>query len=111
MSEKHEVMIHLPKIPAEQAVREFCTERCRALADSFPEATKIELSLLQDGDGFSAHAHVNGRKTHLSAKGDWAREPGLAVDHALAKLETRLRKHHDKMRLGGRRDQSRRDIV
>jgi ribosome-associated translation inhibitor RaiA len=77
--------------------------RCRDLAQEFPETTRFEVSVTQDGDGHVVHAHVTGKDTDLAAHashGDAAR----AADQALNTVAKQLRRGHDKRIFARRRE-------
>jgi ribosome-associated translation inhibitor RaiA len=95
------VAISFKDLEHDEEVRERAEERCRALAEEFPEPTHIELTLAPDGTGFSAHAHVTGR-AEIAAKAE-AHELGLAADRALERLARALRRVHDKRVFSRRR--------
>jgi len=106
MAAAQEILVHFKDMTAEEKIRGFIEDRCERLGEVFPETMRYELSLQSDGDGFTAHAHVTGRKIDLAVTHDWARELGQAADKVLDKLEARLRRHHDKVRMSGRRKAS-----
>jgi ribosomal subunit interface protein len=109
MARAQEILIHFKDMSAEEKIRSFIEERCQRLGEVFPETMRFEISLQSDGDGFTAHAHVTGRKTDVAVSHDWARELGQATDKVLDKLEARLRKHHDKVRMSSRRKAAKMD--
>jgi ribosome-associated translation inhibitor RaiA len=97
-SEQCEIQVNFREdIPGTDGMRQFIEERCTSTSQLFPELVKIEVSLVHDGDGFTAHAHATGRKTNLAVTHDWSRDPGGAVNDVLARLESKLRRHHEKL--------------
>jgi ribosome-associated translation inhibitor RaiA len=102
MSEGTVVAISFKDIPPDEAVRERAEKRCRALAEEFPEPTHLEVTLAEEGGGFSAHAHATGR-TVLAASAS-APDLALAADRAIDKLGKELRRAHDKRIFSHRRE-------
>jgi ribosome-associated translation inhibitor RaiA len=96
------VAISFKDLEHDDEVRERAEQRCRALAEEFPEPTHIELTLAPDGTGYSAHAHVTGR-AELAASAE-AQELALAADRALERLGRALRRVHDKRVFTRRRE-------
>jgi ribosome-associated translation inhibitor RaiA len=96
------VAISFKDLEVDEDVRERAETRCRALAEEFPEPTHIELTLAEDGSGFSGHAHATGR-VELAASAT-APELALAADRALEKLGKALRRAHDKRVFARRRE-------
>lgn len=96
------VAISFKDLAPDEDVRERAEKRCRTLAEEFPEPTHIELTLAEDGVGYSAHAHATGR--HELAASATAPELALAADRALEKLGKALRRAHDKRVFSRRRE-------
>ena len=103
MAKQSEVVIHFSEAQESDVLHNAIEDRCQRLGENFPEAMRFEVSVLSEGDGFTAHAHVVGRKVNLAATQDGSKEAGAAADQALHKLESQMRKHHDRLRTEGRR--------
>ena len=106
MPEQPLVAISFKDLATEEALRASIERRCRALADEFPETTRLEITVAADGAGHVAHARVSGRDTQIDARAT-AIELEPAVDRALDRVRHQLRSVHDK-RIFTRRREARR---
>lgn len=97
------IAVHFKDMPVREGVREEVEERCRALAEEFPELTHVEVTLAPDGAGHHASGRVTGRATDLATHAI-APQPGHAADRLLDTLRHQLRRSHDKRIFGRRRD-------
>jgi ribosome-associated translation inhibitor RaiA len=102
------IAVNFKDMPVHGAVRELVEERCRALAEEFPELTHVEVTLAPDGSGHSASGRVTGRSTALATHAV-APEPGHAADRLLDTLRHQLRRSHDKRLFGRRRTAQRKN--
>jgi ribosome-associated translation inhibitor RaiA len=100
------IAVHFKDMAVDEEVRVAVEARCRALADEFPELTRVEVTLTPDGTGHAASGHVNGRSTQVATHAA-AAEPGHAADQLLDTLRQQLRRSHDKRRFGLRREAQR----
>ena len=91
------------EVPHSDWVREDCERLVGALEEEFPETSKFEVTVGRDGESYSTHLHVTGRHVSVNANGE-ARELREALAEAFEKAHTQLRKHHDKVVLGRRRE-------
>jgi ribosome-associated translation inhibitor RaiA len=96
------IAVHFKDMPVDGDVRDAVEERCRALADEFPEVTHVEVTLTPDGVGHHASGRVTGRKTELATHAT-ATEPGHAANQLLDTLRHQLRRSHDKRIFARRR--------
>lgn len=90
-------------LEADPDVRDAVEKRCEGLAAEFPETTHIEVSISSEGDGFSAHAHVTGKRTEAATHAT-ASEMGPAAELVIDRLGRQLRRAHDKKIFGHRRE-------
>ena len=90
-------------IESNDRVRDSIEARCQHLAGEFPEVTRFEITCLEDGTGFTVHAHATGKGTDVDSHAG-ASELAPAADQVLDKLERQLRRVHDKRIFGQRRD-------
>jgi ribosome-associated translation inhibitor RaiA len=97
------IEIHFKNIEPDEEIRDIINLRCKQLSVDFPEAMRFEIHLTPDGRGCSARAHAVGRKLDIAVNHEWASDLGPAAAEILDKLESRLRSHHDKKRMGVRR--------
>ncbi len=89
------IAVHFKDMPVTDSVRVEVEDRCRALADEFPELTHVEVTLTPDGSGHAASGRVTGRSTELATHA-LAPHPGHAADRLLDTLRSQLRRSHDK---------------
>lgn len=101
------IAVHFKDMAVDGEVRDAVEDRCRALADEFPELTHVEVTLTPDGVGHAASGRVTGRATELATHAA-APEPGQAADRLLDTLRQQLRRSHDK-RIFSRRRAAQRD--
>jgi ribosome-associated translation inhibitor RaiA len=86
-----------------EELREAVERSCRALAEEFPELTRVEVVLAPNGAGFEASAHVTGKGTEVAAHAK-ASEPEPTAEKVLDTLRHQLRKTHDKRIFAHRRE-------
>ena len=86
----------------DEAVREFVHRRCDHLADEFHEVNRFELTISENGAGFSVHGHATGKNTDVATHAD-AEIVRAASDQVLDKIERQLRRVHEKRIFGLRR--------
>jgi ribosome-associated translation inhibitor RaiA len=96
------IAVHFKDMPVDDDLRDAIEERCRALADEFPELTHVEVTLTPDGVGHHASGRVTGKQTELAAHA-MATETGRAADQLLDTLRHQVRKSHDKRIFARRR--------
>ena len=104
---EHSTVVTFKELDADEPIREAIEKRSAQLAEEFPEITRIEVTLSEDGAGYTAHGHVTGKGSDVGAQAE-ASDLGVASDRLLDKLERQLRKHHDK-RIFTQRRSARRD--
>ena len=107
MSRSPSVFLHFRDVESDEAVRESVQRRCDHLADEFHEVNRFELTISENGPGFSVHGHATGKNTDVATHAD-AEQARVASDQVLDKIERQLRKVHDK-RIFGRRREAQRD--
>ncbi len=103
MTLSRNTVVNFKDVPTSPAVRSFVEERCEQLAEEFPEELRFEVTIIPEGDGFTAHGHVKGRDIDVAANHDWEEEAGKAADQLIEKLHSQLRKNHDKKIFNARR--------
>jgi ribosome-associated translation inhibitor RaiA len=104
-----QVAIHFRDMDVSESLRELVSRRCEEIAAEFPEVTKVEVTLMPDGDDHMANGHVTGRHLDLAlhASGGLA---GHAADRLLDKLRHQLRRDHDKRIFARRRDAQKHNV-
>ena len=107
MAERPSVVTTFKDIPVNERVRELIEKRCEHIANEFREIHRMEVSLAEDGQGFTAHGHFPCTGHDVGAQAG-ASDLGPAADKLLDKIERQLRTLHDKRIFGQRRD-ARRD--
>jgi ribosomal subunit interface protein len=109
MSRSPSVVLHFRDVEIDETIRESVHRRCDHLADEFHEVSRFELTIAENGAGFSVHGHATGKNTDVAthAEADAAR---AASDQVLDKIERQLRRVHEK-RIFGRRREARRERV
>ena len=105
--DERSTLVTFKDLPADERLREAIEKRCAHLAEEFQEITRIEVTLSEDGAGYTVHGHVTSKHRDVGAQAE-ASEPGPAADQVLDKLERQLRTLHDKRIFSQRRD-ARRD--
>ena len=96
------IAVHFKDMPVDDEVRDSVEDRCRALAEEFPELTHVEVTLTPDGTGHAASGRVTGKSTQLASHAA-AVAPGHAADRLLDTLRQQLRRSHDKRIFARRR--------
>lgn len=107
MAERPPLVTTFKDIPVSENVRELIEKRCEHIADEFHEVRRMEVSLAEDGQGYTAHGHFPCKGHEVDAHAG-ASDLGPAADKLLDKIERQLRTHHDKRIFSQRRD-ARRD--
>jgi ribosomal subunit interface protein len=107
MSQSASVVVHFRDVEIDEAVREVVQRRCDHLADEFHEVSRFELTIAENGAGFTVHGHATGKNTDVATHAD-AEAVRTASDQVLDKIERHLRKVHDK-RIFARRREAQRD--
>jgi ribosome-associated translation inhibitor RaiA len=102
------IAVSFKDMATDEELHERVEERCRTLADEFPEVTQVEVTITPDGTGHSASGHVSGKSTRLATHAS-AVEPGHAADQLLDTLRQQLRRAHDKRIFSHRRDAQQRN--
>ena len=100
------VVIHFKDLDVNEDLRESIENRCANLRDEFREITRFEITLEEDGPGYTAHGHVTGKSTNVGTHVG-ATELAPAADQLLDKIERQLRRVHDKRIFGLRREERR----
>ena len=95
MTQVPAVEVRFKDVQPDDKLRERVERRCRELSEDFPEATHIEVTFSPEGDDFSAHGHVTGKRTEAATSAT-ASELGPAADRLFDRLTKQLRKSHDK---------------
>lgn len=103
-----EVVIHLKELSEEEdTLRDSIESRCTNLAEEFPEISRFEISVHEDGVSFSVNGHATGKNTDVATHAS-ASEIAPAVDAVLDKVKRQMRRAHDKRIFSQRRDAQRR---
>jgi ribosomal subunit interface protein len=103
MTEQPIVVISFKDLPVDERVRETIEKRSQHLGVEFREITRIEITLSEDGPGYTVHGHVTGKNTDVGTHAV-ASELAPAADRMLDKIEKQLRRVHDKRIFSQRRD-------
>ena len=106
MAQGATVLLNFKDLTPDETLRDTLERHCQELAQEFHEITRFELTLAEDGDGFTAHGHVTGKNTDLATHAN-ASELARAVEQLLQKVERQLRRAHDKRIFAPRRDAQR----
>ncbi len=104
--DERSTLVTFKDLPADERLREAIEKRCAHLAEEFQEITRVEVTLSEDGGGFTAHGHVTGKNTDVATQAVGS-ELGQAADRLLDKVERQLRRAHDKRIFALRRDAQR----
>ena len=107
MSRNPSVVLHFRDVEVDDTVRESVHRRCDHLADEFHEVNRFELTISENGAGFSVHGHATGKNTDVATHAD-AEVVRAASDQVLDKIERQLRRVHEK-RIFTHRRAARRD--
>lgn len=91
-------------VPASEAARAECEGWAEALRVEFPEVGRVEVTVTHDRRAHDVHVHVTGKDIDVAARGDSLESLHLAARDAFDKAHAQLRKRHDKMVLGRRRN-------
>jgi ribosome-associated translation inhibitor RaiA len=102
------IAVSFKDMETDEELRDRLAERCRTLADEFPEVTQVEVTITPDGTGHAATGHVSGKSTRLATHAS-AVEPGHAADQLLDTLRQQLRRAHDKRIFTRRREAQQRN--
>ena len=106
MIQRPTVVIHFKEVEHDEPLKDSIERQCQLLAKSFPEITRIEISLENSGAGFTVHGHATGKGTDVATQAEASQlEP--AVDLVFDKIERQLRKVHDKRIFSQRREAQR----
>ena len=95
--------IHYQDVPHSERVRAECEELTNGLLQEFPESSKYEVTISQSGSDYEAHLHVTGKDLGINSKAR-GKEMRDTVVEAFEKAQRQLRKHHDKVIFGRRRE-------
>ena len=109
MSRSPLVVLHFRDMELDEMVREAVHRRCDHLADEFHEVNRFELTISENGAGFSVHGHATGKNTDVATHAD-AGAARAASDQVLDKIERQLRRVHEK-RIFSRRREARRERI
>ena len=107
MSRSPSVVLHFRDVEIDEMVRDSVHRRCDHLADEFHEVSRFELTISENGAGFSVHGHATGKNTDVATHAA-AGAARTASDQVLDKIERQLRRVHDK-RIFARRREAQRD--
>jgi len=103
MSRNPSVVLHFRDVEVDETVRESVHRRCDHLADEFHEVNRFELTISENGAGFSVHGHATGKNTDVATHAD-AAAVRAASDQVLDKIERHLRRVHEKRIFSPRRE-------
>jgi len=106
MAERPTVVATFKDLPVDEVLRESIATRCAEIGQEFHEVTRIEVTIAEDGNGYTVHGHVTGKGLDLGGQAQ-ASQPAPAADRLLDKLERQLRTHHDKRIFTQRREAQR----
>jgi ribosome-associated translation inhibitor RaiA len=97
------VRVHFQDVPHSERIRRECEDSINGMREEFPETSKFEITLRQTGDTHETHVHVTGKDLEIAASAQALTLPE-SVAEALEKTRRQLRKHHDKLIFGRRRN-------
>ena len=100
--DERSTVVTFKDLRADERLRDAIEKRCAHLGEEFQEISRVEVTLSEDGAGYTAHGHITGKGSDVGAQAE-ASDLGAAVDRLLDKLERQLRKHHDKRIFAQRR--------
>ena len=106
MSRSPSVVLHFRDLDIDDVIRETVQRRCDHLADEFHEVSRFELTISENGNGFTVHGHATGKNTDVATHAE-AEVVRTASDQVLDKIERQLRKVHDKRIFSQRREAQR----
>lgn len=106
MSERPNVVTTFKDMEVDETIREAIAERCLQIAEEFPEVSRMETTIAQDGVRYTVHGHVTTKGHDLGAQAE-ASQPGPAADRLLDRIERQLRTLHDKRIFSQRREAQR----
>ena len=95
--------VHFQDVPKSDKARSECEALARGLEAEFPETGKFEVSISQSRDEYAAHLHVTGKDVSVNSNAQ-SRELLEALREAFDKAQRQLRRHHDKVIFGRRRE-------
>ena len=101
------VRVHFRDVPHSERIRRDCENSVNGLQEEFPETSKFEITLTHTGDTHETHVHVTGKDLEVAAIGQ-ALTLQESVTEALEHTRKQLRKHHDKVIFGRRRNSNKR---
>lgn len=98
--------IHFHDVQQSDGVRDDCEKLARELDSEFPETQKFEVTIKRTGEQHATTVHVTGKELDLAAS---ARSHVLdeTILEAFEKVRRQLRKRHDKVIFGRRREATR----
>ena len=106
MADRPTVVTNFKDVSASATVRELIERRCEHIAEEFHEVRRMEVTLTEDGQGFTAHGHFPTKGHDVEAHAN-ASDLGPAADKLLDKIERQLRTLHDKKIFSQRREAQR----
>ena len=107
MAQTTPVLVHFKDMDSSERILKSIEKRCEQLRDEFHEVARFEITVSEEGAGYSVQGHVTGKNTDIGTHAK-AGDAGPAADALLDKIERQLRRIHDKRIYAQRRD-ARRD--
>lgn len=95
--------IHFQDVAHSDRTKDECEQLAGGLQDEFPDVEKLEVTVSRTGDDYHTHLHVIGKQISVNSTAQ-SREQSETLVEAFDKAHTQLRKHHDKVVFGRRRD-------
>ncbi len=95
--------VHFQDVPRSERARSECQDLALGLEEEFPETTKFEVSISRSREEYAAHLHVTGKDVSVNSNAQ-GRELLEALREAFDKAHRQLRRHHDKVIFGRRRE-------
>ena len=96
--------IQFQEVPHSDAIKSECEDLAGTLEAEFPEARKFEVTISQNRrDEYKTHLHVVGKDVSVNSTAE-SRELRETLTEAFDKAHRQLRKHHDKVIFGRRRE-------
>ncbi|MFQ5698864.1 MAG: HPF/RaiA family ribosome-associated protein [Myxococcota bacterium] len=90
-------------VPRSERIAQDCEALASELRSEFPETSKVEITLTRAGDQHETRVRVTGKDLDLAASSRGERQTE-AVSDAFDRARRQLRKRHDKLIFGRRRE-------
>jgi ribosome-associated translation inhibitor RaiA len=106
VTQRLSLITNFKDLSSDELVRDAVEKRGRRLAEEFKEIVRIEVTLAEDGAGYTAHGHVTGKRIDVATHAT-ATDLLPAAEMLFARVERQLRRVHDKRIFTQRREAQR----